>query len=272
MTRNERREVGTDGWRMHCPILPGREERLGCQSGGLSQKPGEGSGQSPPGLSEAVGGGTRQSSRMAPAVAQPRRPRQGFPELQTPAGASKRSCPVLPAGPHTGRVWKVWSPRGHPRASGWVGWPPTGDERGHLCPAPGGWPSPGCPAGHWPLPAGGVRGLPIWGLLRLHLGGLLARLCKFSVLQRPRGLQDAGGAQRGRETRPPEDRPAGGAGQASLAWALLTSGTLGAVPTSQAAAGGPLNVPTSAFGQPPVNLQASAGHCCGYQACDFQAL
>ena len=67
---------------------------------------------------------------------------------------------------------------------------------------------------------------------------------------------------------PQEDRPARGTAQAALVRALLTPGTLEAVPAQGRLQVGP--EPPS-----PVHLvdhlptsQTSAGHCCGCQACD----
>lgn len=201
----------------------------GTRSEGVSPKPGEGLGQSPPAHSGA--------GAMQEPLEQPNGPSCG-PALAAQAGSfpgcrplerpPQESCPALPARPHTRLVWKEWSPRGHRWASGCVGWPPTGDERGHLCPPPGGRLSPGCPAGHWPLPAGGVRGLLILGLHCLHLGCFLARLQGQPFYSIPGGCRIP--AVLREACSPPEDRPARGAGQAAPVRALLTPGTLGAVP------------------------------------------
>lgn len=83
------------------------------------------------------------------------------------------------------------------------------------------WRASACPAGHWPLPAGGVRGPLILDLRCLLLGPSLQGWEGFAVYRIPDGH---GIPAVPREPRGPAHK---GKGQAVPAWVLLIPGAPG---------------------------------------------
>lgn len=170
----------------------------GTRSEGLSPKPGEGLGQSPPAHSGAGAMQEPLEQQSGPSCGPALAAQAGsFPSCRPLERPPRESCPALPARPPTRLVWKEWSPRGHRWASGCVGWPPTGDERGHLCPPPGGRLGPRLPCRPLASACRGSKRTPDPGPALPASGLLPCEAAGAAVLQHLRWLQDSSCAQRG---------------------------------------------------------------------------
>lgn len=172
-----------NGWTPYPVLLGGKARGSGTRSESLSQKPGDRPWtKPPPPPSQSTlgwGGGVhRQASRMAPAAAQPQQLRQGA----SGAADTWRGFPRCPA-----QRCEPKPPAGSVLEGLESGRPPSGLKVGGLAthgrpvaprrpPVSSIWRgSQACPAGHWSLPAGTVRGPLILDLHGLPLHCFLAR-------------------------------------------------------------------------------------------------